>query len=575
MNYCLSKNYKLEFPDYKISIVMPVYNAEQYIRECIDSVLQQTLKDFEFIIIDDGSVDNTVDIIESYNDDRIILIKKEHSGIVRSLNWGINVANGKYIARMDADDIMLPERLQVQYDFLENHQEYDLVSNGLVCFGDIDESFKYGPKEITLQEELLGNKICHPCCMFRKGSLKKLPFLYEEIFQSEDYKLWLTMLTHGLRIYSNPEILLKYRVHKNNLSASINSNTDKLLLKAYTKKNNNNAKLTVVLPVYNDGIELEKTVTCIRATANNVNIIIMDDHSPNSYNYKQIANIFGCEYYYNSKNLGAAQNKMLGVSKVKTPYFVFFDSHMRIYEQNWDDRIVKLLERCPNSIITSFSVDIQGTDAIDYPYKNEKLNRKIDNYSAGVNFSNTFFLNSDDKKIAESSWNLYGELPKLEDEVYFTPSVLGAFYATSVVWWNHIRGYLGLMNFGSEEPLISIKTWLAGGQVLFIKDLYTGHLYKDKAEDYQHFDTPERIYNKIFILNLFFEGERLEKELDCLRKNCKSYNAALQLFEKFYPDFLKMRDDFWNRVAIHDIDYFLEFNKRINDKYVNYGIEKL
>lgn len=571
MNYYLSKNKELESLNYKVSIVMPIYNGEKYIKDCIESVLNQTLKDFEFIIVDDGSTDNSINIIKSYNDERIILIKKEHSGIVRTLNMGINAACGKYIARMDADDIMFPERLEVQYNFLEENKEYDLVSNGIITFGQKDLMFKYGPKEITLQDELNGNKICHPCCMFRRESLKKLPFIYEELFQAEDYKLWLTALTHGWKIYSDSQILLKYRIHEQGLTQLRTPDTDKSLIKAYTNKNNSKAKLTVIIPVYSDGVELEKTVTTIRSSATNVNIIIMDDHSPNSYNYKQVANIFGCDYYYNNRNIGASQNKMLGVSKCKTPYFVFFDAHMRIYEQGWDERIVKLLEQNPCRLITCFSVDIKGNNSIEYPYKNEKLHRKIDNYCAGINFHDTLFLASPERKISESSWNLYGELPKLEDNIYFTPSVLGAFYASSVAWWNYIKGYLGLMGFGSEEPLISIKTWLAGGEVLFIKNLYTGHLYKNKEEEYHHLDSPERIYNKIFILNMFLDGEKLKTEEDCLRKNFKSYYKARQLFDKFYPDFIKMKQEFWDKKAIYDIDYFLEFNKRIHDKYINYG----
>ena len=92
---------------------MPVYNGEKYLKECIDSVLNQTFTDFEFIIIDDGSTDNTESIIKSYTDDRIIYIKKKHDGISEALNLGIRRAIGLYIARMDADDIMYPNRLEL------------------------------------------------------------------------------------------------------------------------------------------------------------------------------------------------------------------------------------------------------------------------------------------------------------------------------------------------------------------------------------------------------------------------------------------------------------------------------
>lgn len=104
------------------SVLMPVYNGEKYLREAIDSILEQTLTDFEFLIIDDGSKDNSVQIINSYNDPRIRLVKNETNlGISKTLNRGIEMASAEFIARMDADDISYPARLQKQYDYLIKH----------------------------------------------------------------------------------------------------------------------------------------------------------------------------------------------------------------------------------------------------------------------------------------------------------------------------------------------------------------------------------------------------------------------------------------------------------------------
>ena len=114
----------------QISVVMPAYNAEKYITEAIDSILFQTFKDFEFIIINDASTDSTKDIIESYKDPRIKLVNNEQNkGVAKSLNIGISVACGKYIARMDADDIALPERFQKQFDFMEQHPNIDVCGS--------------------------------------------------------------------------------------------------------------------------------------------------------------------------------------------------------------------------------------------------------------------------------------------------------------------------------------------------------------------------------------------------------------------------------------------------------------
>src|SRR5580698_9685158 len=106
----------------KVTVLMPVYNGEKYIKEALESILQQTFIDFEFLIINDGSTDNSVSIIKSFNDNRIRLIHNEkNSGLVYSLNKGIGLSNGEYIARMDCDDVSIPERLEKQVGFLNSN----------------------------------------------------------------------------------------------------------------------------------------------------------------------------------------------------------------------------------------------------------------------------------------------------------------------------------------------------------------------------------------------------------------------------------------------------------------------
>ena len=119
---------------------MPAYNAEKYIAESIESILSQTFTDFEFIIINDASTDSTKEIIESFQDSRIILINNEQNlGVAKSLNIGIATAKGKYIARMDADDISLPERFQTQFNFMEKNPDIDICGSWARMFGDKDD----------------------------------------------------------------------------------------------------------------------------------------------------------------------------------------------------------------------------------------------------------------------------------------------------------------------------------------------------------------------------------------------------------------------------------------------------
>ena len=197
----------------EISVCMPCYNAAQYIGECIDSVLNQSFADFEFVIVDDGSTDQTVQIIKGYSDSRIRLIEHEHD-FIHSLNTSIRLAEGKYIARMDSDDIMMPDRLLIQYNYLEHHPHIDLLGGGFETFGKV-QRFYYPPVKadcITMEEMLETNLIAHPTVMIRKEAFSKIPVLYEENYRyAEDYKLWMTMLSYGLKLDNLPDILLKYR----------------------------------------------------------------------------------------------------------------------------------------------------------------------------------------------------------------------------------------------------------------------------------------------------------------------------------------------------------------------------
>ena len=224
----------------KVSVCMPCYNASKYIKECMDSVLNQSLTDFELIIVDDGSTDQTVNIIKTYSDSRIRLIENEHN-FIQSLNTSIRMAEGKYIARMDSDDIMMPDRLLIQYNYLEHHPHIDLIGGGFEKFGN-GQGF-YCPAVhancITLEEMLKQNIIAHPTVMILKEAFTKIPVSYEEKYKyAEDYKLWMTMLAHGLLLDNLPDILLKYRVShtQNSMMYNILQNRSvELIKKEYGK----------------------------------------------------------------------------------------------------------------------------------------------------------------------------------------------------------------------------------------------------------------------------------------------------------------------------------------------------
>lgn len=202
---------------------MPVYNSELYIKEAIDSILNQTFSDFELIIIDDASTDKSVEIIQSYTDSRIqLILKPKNSGYTNSLNYGLTIAKGEYIARMDSDDISLPTRFEKQVAFLEVNSDVVLCGT---AFKHIHNDFYVSVPEQNDQIKvgmLQECKIGHPTVMMRTSFLKKHQLTYNTLMEpAEDYDLWTRMIHLG-KFHNLQEPLLRYRVHENQVSSKRN-----------------------------------------------------------------------------------------------------------------------------------------------------------------------------------------------------------------------------------------------------------------------------------------------------------------------------------------------------------------
>ncbi len=195
----------------KISIVLPFYNAEAYLSESIESIVNQTFQDFELLAIDDGSTDGSVSIVKSFDDKRIRLISLNHN-FIESLNYGLKVSKGKYIVRMDADDIMLPKRLEVQHNFMEANLDIDVCGSWAQSFGNNNGTIKYESNHKTIISSLL--LYCcmiHPTVIIRKTTLDQLGLNYLDYPYAEDYKLWTDLALAGARFENIPEVLLQYR----------------------------------------------------------------------------------------------------------------------------------------------------------------------------------------------------------------------------------------------------------------------------------------------------------------------------------------------------------------------------
>ena len=204
----------------KISVVMAAYNAEKYLHESIESILNQTFTDFEFIIINDGSIDKSLEIIESYNDKRIILINQKNSGVAKARNVGIEKSQCKYIAILDADDIAKPSRLKKQYEFLNNNLDYIVVGSNaeiINCEGNFIYETNLPTSEKTMRKFLPNLPTLLPSIMFRKSTFYKAGQYPGYMLAGEDTVLFNKMAKFG-KIANIKEPLIQYRIIPTSLS---------------------------------------------------------------------------------------------------------------------------------------------------------------------------------------------------------------------------------------------------------------------------------------------------------------------------------------------------------------------
>ena len=216
----------------KISVIMPVYNASRYLHEAIQSILNQTFSDFELIILNDNSTDNSLEIIQEFvkKDNRIILINKtQNIGPALLRNEGFESSNGEFIALMDADDIAYPKRFEKQVSVFNNDSEIGVCGTWYTMFGeDIkDYIFKQNEFHEDIKVKLLyENCIGNPTAMIRKSVLHNQKY-NPEMVPIEDYDLW-TRLINNTKFYNIQESLLSYRWHDTNTTKLKEENSKKM-----------------------------------------------------------------------------------------------------------------------------------------------------------------------------------------------------------------------------------------------------------------------------------------------------------------------------------------------------------
>lgn len=222
----------------KVTILMGVYNGEKYLQPSMESMLAQSFSDFEFLIINDGSTDRSKEIIQGYTDSRIRYIENEQNlGLSATLNKGIELADGEYIARMDCDDISLPQRLEKQVAFLDQHPEVGIVGTWAQVLGS-ETVYKYPEKHQLLITKLLDNSmLCHPAVMMNKKLLNAHRLRYDTNYKySQDYDLW-ARAQYCFELANIGEVLLHYREHAMQMKQTFSN---------FTKSEPNNTRLMLI-----------------------------------------------------------------------------------------------------------------------------------------------------------------------------------------------------------------------------------------------------------------------------------------------------------------------------------------
>jgi hypothetical protein len=207
-----------------VSVVMSVFNGQRFLRQAVESILEQTFCDFELIIINDGSTDQSASILDSYksSDPRVQVYHQENRGLIESLNRGSNLARGKYIARMDADDIAVRDRLTSQIEFMEACPEVAVLGGAVEFIDEKDRVLRVAVQPLQHREikrNLLESRFMwHPSVLIRKTAFLEVGG-YRNVPHAEDYDLWLRVAEH-FQLANLPKVLLKYRLHPGQVSVT-------------------------------------------------------------------------------------------------------------------------------------------------------------------------------------------------------------------------------------------------------------------------------------------------------------------------------------------------------------------
>jgi glycosyltransferase involved in cell wall biosynthesis len=310
-------------------------------------------------------------------------------------------------------------------------------------------------------------------------------------------------------------------------------------------------KITVIIPFANEGCEVENTLMSIfQHSDNNINIIAINDASDDGFDYTGIAEKFNITYIENSQRLGVAASRELGISLCETEYFLLLDAHMRFYDDKWIDRITEELSKDPRALLCAQTKILKKKKGIVIEEETPLYHKY---YGAIINY---FYSLS----FLEPEWVTIE--PDFSTESTVSVScVLGAAYACSKKYWRYLRGVEGLLSYGNDEVLISLKVWLEGGTCKLLNDVVIGHIYRD-APPYAHF-SEKRTYNRLYIAYLLLPIALRKKTFAIEKfKSPETYLQSSLLFYENYEFIKTMKSDLESKFTKD----FISFDKLNREK---------
>lgn len=576
----------------KFAIILPVYNEEEHIEECLESIRTQSFYDWECYVLNDHSTDNTQSIVEKFvkidkrfilvnspyektdHNGNVHLVNKDLSGISNMLNLGIQISNSKYIIRMDGDDIMLKNRLALTFRWMESHKEDDIVGFPLLYndkFYDLHNLVENGV--VTYNSIKSNIKPFHPTvCMRRKTVMEKTKYLYQQPYDgAEDTALWCHALLWGCRITlaNTPPVLIYKGGKHNEQKQAINDAIIRAYLSEHLSHYKESNKMTVVIGFKNEGIEVEKTILSLLISDDNINIVLIDDASDDGFDYERVAQKFGCFYFRNDVSKGCAGARNVGVSFVNTPYFMLMDAHMRINvnQKDFSKRFVSELEKDPNQIVHCNTI-VMRSNINEDPHFRHYVNEDCVSNPNGSAACGAMYNYEHKGKDFHADWcykyldnaiinNLQHNI-KDPNVVTECISLMGADYATSKTWWEKIRGLDGLFYWGYDEPYLSLKTYLLGGKVSVFPFYAIGHLYRDTPV-YGALEDDKVSTNLLFIQYLMShaenenetDGEIFEKYCQYMKANKSevTWNSIANQFNERTKEYKEIKEWLWNNAT--------------------------